>query len=126
MKVPIKRTVVEDRRPSDMGLTAQRSAASRARIFLRFGFTSLAARRLQRFVSQPLAGLQPPLKRGLGFSRGPACQQIFDRDVFVEVWPMDTGASSNDLTILPFSCGAMRKARVPLHRDRDVLPSTNS
>jgi hypothetical protein len=86
---------------------------------LRFGFPSRAARRLQRFVSQHLTGLQPLLKRLLGLSRGSACQQIFCRDVFVEVWPMDADASPNDLPILPLSAGPMRKARVPLHRNRD-------
>ncbi len=32
---------------------------------------------------------------------------------------MDTCASSDDLPILPLSGGAMRKARVPLRRNRD-------
>ena len=41
----------------DIGPTAQRSAASRARILLRFGLMSSAARRLQRFVElNPLRG----------------------------------------------------------------------
>jgi hypothetical protein len=32
---------------------------------------------------------------------------------------MDTGSPSDDLPILPLRNRAMRKGRVPLHRDRD-------
>jgi hypothetical protein len=59
------------------------------------------------------------LKRRLGLCRGTTGQQIFNRDVFIEVWPGDTGASSDDVPILPLNRGAMREPRVPLQGDRD-------
>ncbi len=51
---------------------------------------------------------QPFLEEFLGFTRASARQEIFDADVFIDVFPMDTMASANQIPVVPFLlCGVL-------------------
>jgi hypothetical protein len=51
--------------------------------------------------------------RGLAFSRGLSREQIFDTDVFVEVWLVNSVAFADEPPVVALCCGSVQQAWIP-------------
>src|SRR5438046_177569 len=76
------------------------------------------ARQLHSFVSRSSAGCSPPVQRCRTLRRRQTEQQTLDRNVYIEVWPMNPDAWTNQSPTPSLARPPLGQARVPVDRHR--------
>src|SRR5438034_7622677 len=76
------------------------------------------ARRLHSFVSRASASCSPALQRCGALPRWQAKQQSLDRNILVEVWPVNPDAWTNQLPTSSLAWSPFSQAGVPVDWDR--------